>query len=58
MCRALGLDPNTVYSLTIRYIVGNVATAEALLFVQDESGEVLELLKHFREVPEEGDLKP
>lgn len=53
MCRALGLDPDTVYRLTIKYVAGKSATAEALLFVRDKSGEVIELLKRFREVPDE-----
>ena len=53
MCEVLGLNPHQVHSLTIEYTPGELAIAKAVLYIKtDQEGEVIELVKRFREVPE------
>lgn len=54
ICEALGLDPEEVYSITLRFIAGAVAQAEVVLYSNKEHLELfVPIIKQYKLVPKE-----
>lgn len=58
LCEALGLDPNVVQTIVVRWTASDVPRARVSMVAMDDDGEVVRTLGRYRLVPIEPEQTP